>query len=92
MSITLRNRLSGKHSEDPQSMPVFGLWQILNPEGETFLNSVNISHSDFLVPDITGQWSLITKGGGNPPAGNLRKLSDAGDFRGIQHKDHRGEA
>jgi hypothetical protein len=54
------NRMSGNCAAIDDK-PLFGLWTVSQSSELAFLNSVPMSALDYVVPDLSGRWSLVGK-------------------------------
>jgi len=63
-STVFRDRLTGSVSATPEAVgTLIGRWMFLVDGHEVRLNSVSVSENDFLVPESSGQWHVLTESG-----------------------------
>jgi hypothetical protein len=64
MAIRLHDRVSGREAILPTEPGVFGRWLLKDgPESGLFLNSFKCVGREYLVPDASGRWALISENG-----------------------------
>ena len=63
-TTAFRDRLTGSISATPEAVGMLvGRWMYLVDGQEVRLNSVSVSENDFLVPEPSGQWYVLTESG-----------------------------
>jgi hypothetical protein len=75
-----RDRLSGRRvSAPPLTGTLVGRWILENDVAEVFMNSAAAAGGDFLVPDPSGDWHVVT-GGGDQRSGTIARAQAPDDL------------
>lgn len=65
-SAVYRDRLAGGSVRVPEGVgTMVGRWVLESAEAGVFVNSAPTSRGDFLVPDLTGSWRVVSESGQN---------------------------
>lgn len=70
MSIRFRNRLTDKEVKAPEGRVALGQYQLLIDQPAS-LNSAEVQSCDFLIPDRSGKWSLLSDDSAMPMSGDF---------------------
>lgn len=75
-----RDRLTGRRVPAPSlTGTLVGRWILENDVGEVFMNSAAAAAGDFLVPDPSGHWHVLT-GGGDRRSGTITRAQTPDDL------------